>query len=947
MPTPYHATYLAHRLTVSGEAGNVESIGRSLQQSRVDLNPHQVDAALFALRSPYSQGAILADEVGLGKTIEAGIILTQYWAERKRRILLIVPATLRKQWQAELSDKFGLPSTVIDGPAIKEAKPLNALDTKGARVAIVSYDLASRYSEHVRRVPWDLVVVDEAHRLRNVYQASSVTAANIRDATAGRQKLLLTATPLQNSLAELYGLVSVIDERVFGDIKTFREQFTRRGADADYADLQERLRPLVARTLRKQVTEFINFTRRTALTADFEFTPDEQELYEGVSELLRTPDLLSLPAGQRPLMTLVLRKLLASSTFAIAGTLTGFAARVKAQLDPSAQSAPTVREITADYEARDEESERKLSDVKEPVPSNDPDPISPEEEYRELTRLARLAESITANAKGEKLVSFLPEAFARATALGAARKAVIFTESRRTQRSLFDRLYEAGYAGQIVCINGENRDLGSPAIYQRWLDRHRGSDKISGAKAADMKASLVEEFRDTASILLATESAAEGVNLQFASLLINYDLPWNPQRVEQRIGRVHRYGQQHDVVVVNFLNRSNAADKRVHELLSDKFNLFDGVFGASDEILGALESGVDLEKRIAQIYQEARTQTEIQAAFDDLQAEIADVVEQRMLNTRAAVLDHLDDEVAKRLQVYRDEAKAALNRREEDLLELTRIELGDAADFKRDEPAFTYTPVVGDPTRYHLDWREAEAQDCHFYHQETALAQEIIARAQARRLPIRRLHFDYTGDEQRFTPLEELVGREGWLRCTRLEVSAGRDEQFVLLTGCTDDGEAIDPEDIDRMLRLRANVAGEAVRESVPDALHFHYEVARGKRVEQLANRDNSFFEVESEKLDRYAEDLKFGLEAELRELEALIREARKDARRVTGLESKLEGQKRVKALEKLRKDKRQRFYDASDEIERQRDELIAEAEARLAQRVGEEVVWEVRWVMD
>jgi len=129
---------------------------------------------------------------------------------------------------------------------------------------------------------------------------------------------------------------------------------------------------------------------------------------------------------------------------------------------------------------------------------------------------------------------------------------------------------------------------------------------------------LVEYFRDEAVIMIATEAGAEGINLQFCSLVVNYDLPWNPQRIEQRIGRCHRYGQRHDVVVVNFLNRKNAADQRVYQLLSEKFKLFEGVFGASDEVLGNIESGVDFEKRIAQIYQQCRTEDEIQSAFDAL-----------------------------------------------------------------------------------------------------------------------------------------------------------------------------------------------------------------------------------------------------------------------------------------------------------------------------------------
>src|SRR5207245_5609971 len=197
--------------------------------------------------------------------------------------------------------------------------------------------------------------------------------------------------------------------------------------------------------------------------------------------------------------------------------------------------------------------------------------------------------------------------------------AAICNESRQTQAYLLELLETNGYAGQIMTLNGTNTDRRSSEIYQSWKHRHAGGETVTGSKAVDLRAALIEHFRDEAAIMVATEAAAEGVNLQFCSLVVNYDLPWNPQRIEQRIGRCHRYGQKHDVVVINFLNRRNAADQRVFQILSEKFRLFDGVFGVSDEVLGALESGVDFEKRIADVYQSCRTPTEIDAALGALQ----------------------------------------------------------------------------------------------------------------------------------------------------------------------------------------------------------------------------------------------------------------------------------------------------------------------------------------
>jgi SNF2 family DNA or RNA helicase len=207
--TDYHAKYIACELTRRQGAGGAERLAGTVASAQVDLNPHQVDAALFAFGSPLSKGALLADEVGLGKTIEAGLVIAQRWAENRRRILVIAPSNLRKQWHQELSEKFFLPCQIL------EARSFNAALKSGnpppfepdAAVIICSYQFARNKADEVHRTLWDLVVIDEAHRLRNVYKPSNIVANALKDALASRTKLLLTATPLQNSLLELYGLM--------------------------------------------------------------------------------------------------------------------------------------------------------------------------------------------------------------------------------------------------------------------------------------------------------------------------------------------------------------------------------------------------------------------------------------------------------------------------------------------------------------------------------------------------------------------------------------------------------------------------------------------------------------------------------------------------------------------------------------------------------------------
>jgi SNF2 family DNA or RNA helicase len=224
--TDYHAKYFAYELTKRCPSDSVEKLAGALVDAQVDLNPHQVEAALFAFRSPLSKGAILADEVGLGKTIEAGLVLSQGWAERKRCILVITPANLRKQWYQELTEKFFLPCRILDTKSYNEAiKQGNFRPFEANDIIICSYQFARSKASDINSIHWDLVVIDEAHRLRNVYKPSNVIAQTLKGALKQTPKLLLTATPLQNSLLELFGLVSFIDELTFGDLKSFREQF--------------------------------------------------------------------------------------------------------------------------------------------------------------------------------------------------------------------------------------------------------------------------------------------------------------------------------------------------------------------------------------------------------------------------------------------------------------------------------------------------------------------------------------------------------------------------------------------------------------------------------------------------------------------------------------------------------------------------------------------------
>jgi superfamily II DNA or RNA helicase len=916
-----------------------DALARSLSTARVEMKPHQVDAALFALKSPLTRGAILADEVGLGKTIEAGLVIAQRWAERRRRILLIVPASLRKQWSQELQSKFSLATTILEAKTYRDLqKASHRRPFESDNIIISSYEFAARKAEDLAGISWDLVVFDEAHRLRNVYkQNGSRRAKELKRALQERFKVLLTATPLQNSLMELYGLVSVVDEHIFGDEFAFKTSYMGRTAgNAGLLMLRDRLKPVCRRTLRKQALEagHISYTRRNAITARFEPYDREHELYQAVSAFLQREDTILFGEKANALVTLIYRKILGSSTVALVETLNSSIESLKRKRPISPATLidiDTAEEIAEELDGDENDAEG------EPI-----DPAKLEAEIAELTRFRDLAREIgPQNAKGEKLLNVLPEALDQIVARGGQRKAVIFTESVRTQRYLRDLLSAQGFEGQIVLLNGSNNDPESKAIYRDWLARHKGTEAISGSKTADMKAAIVEAFRDSKSIMIATESGAEGINLQFCSLVVNFDLPWNPQRVEQRIGRCHRYGQKIDVTVVNFLNLKNRAEERVFELLDQKFRLFDGVFGASDEVLGAIETGVDFERRILEIVQKCRSDDEINAAFDALQAELAASIDADMMAARQKLLDNMDTAVVRLLKQREGEISHVLSDFDERLLTLVRAELPEARFHNGHPRRFDY---VGET--YTTEWPLADEMGWRFFRlADDNLATQLVERARGRGLNGATLRFRYNHKAHGvLADLEAYIGRHGWLQLSLVTVqTAGKDMQYVVLAGLTDDGEALPAETLDRLFLIPATSA--AVSDPLPERLEAVHKLRLGEVIAQAERQTAEWYEAEEEKLARYADDLEKGLDAEIKEIEEEIAELTKRSRDpALPLAEKVALKREAQRKEDRREELVRQRYDRKKQIRDQVNAMLDEVLANLRLEPVVKPLFTIRW---
>jgi len=966
-------TYLAHALTERKSVSDREKLNGSIRAANIDLNPHQVDAAIFAFKSPLSRGAILADEVGLGKTIEAGLVIDQLIAEGRNKILILVPASLRTQWQDELRNRFYLESTVIDGPILKKMQKtqMQANPLEDGGIFIASHNFAYRYDFISGTIPWDLVIIDEAHRLRNVWRKSNKTAKRIREVLKGRPKILLTATPLQNNLMELFGLTSFLDEDYLGTDYSFTTLFAnpvkKQNKTERLIQLKERLMGtidpetgepsggILTRTLRKQVKGLVAFTNRYSVTEDFAPNDDEVELYNHVSEYLGRPFLASTKATQRNMMELVYRKILASSSFAIAGTLYRvshfLAKRLQQEFGVNQDELNALAEqLRAEsetkfgkklspvdfpkYEAKNKDEEQEvlpgLDDIEQDLSkieeeSADADDLGEDElldddtkkfvereidhkftkeevlqELRDVLDFHFLASTIDQNQKSQALVRVLGKVFKHADKQGWPQKAVIFTESRRTQDHLEKLLGGLGY--DLILFNGTNAGKRAREIFDEW-EKAFPKEAEEGSKSINLRKALVWKFKTLEKgILITTEAGAEGLNLQFANIVINYDLPWNPQRVEQRIGRCHRYGQKLDVLVINFLNRRNYADQRVYELLGEKIRLFGNLFDFSDKVLGTeqltddgyevreialggLGSGVDFERKILDIYRKCRTEKEIENGFKQLQLELSDVIQEKVEDAHRKVVQHFDEEVRRKLRLRQKQLADSLDRYDALLRTYLDMSLGDKIEY-RSANIFDY-----DGRTYYLG-SLSEDEKRNGYKpataKETFIKEKLDEDKKTRGTWKITLRHD---DERRRHSFEEFVGKEcqlifDVLNCKRRTIN-NTDEQFekIILSGLYKDGDSWKPIDASRLEKIftalkieREENADGRLRDELEDLATKHV----NKEKEQISSENEKYIFEEMDRLNQFVEEslLKFQQEMddrrkEINDLKKTVRASR------------------------------------------------------------------------
>ncbi|MDD3587593.1 MAG: DEAD/DEAH box helicase [Thermoguttaceae bacterium] len=978
--TQYQAQVITFELT-RRKADAFNRVIDTLADIPVDLNPHQIDAAVVALNSPFSKGVILADEVGLGKTIEVGIVAAQMFSSGKKRQLVLCTPGLRKHWADQLTEHFHIPVRILDEQREDVASQLELplqtqesaarclLDEKRIQnnendslpefdgVLIASYTFLNRYESLFAARTWDLLIIDEAHRLRKLYKDVLKTTQTVQKSLFADKTILITAFPLQYSLLDLYSLTQLIDDTIFGSEEVFRERFMLSNRP-DFAELKRRLAPCLVRTLRRQVLEFVPMTKRTSLTAAYSPTAEQKKLYKAVADFFFRKDKFpGVPAAVQVMWITFVQKAMGSSVPALTGILQTIRQRLgEYGEDVSRRDAETQRE--GNFEEGDDENnfgdwenEEIAVNTFDITPSPKSSSLRPSAPARknpspEITRLDSFIEqanSLASDPKTDVLLTSLRTGFQRMKEVGANEKALVFTESLHTQQYLKEFLDANGYAGKIVVFNGQNNSPESRKIYRNWLLLNKGTGRICGVPGADLRQSLIDYFRDTASIMIATEAGAEGLDLQFCSFVVNYDLPFNPIQLEWRIGRCHRYGQKFDVVVVNFLNTDSLADRKAYELLSDRFSLFDGMFGSSDTVLGSLETGTQLEKKIARIMRTCRTEEEIESAFDDLQKECETQVRSQMATARQALFENMDSNVIERFQVRIGRVQNRLDHRTEIFWKLLKYYYRDKYWF--DDTLFTFGFLGSKEAFYQLgtrrkplskeailDTRRPKTTQPIPINPSDPTAQMIYKKIKAEKLPPARLEFHLSKECQgKYADLLR-ESQSGWLRFDIVSLDGFTQSDELVYTVCDASGQLLPPEFAQSLMESDAVISDQPYR-NCPFVSELETALNRqvSELTQQMEQNGQAFFEEETAKIDRYASDLQLALELELRRLSKQIKILDESLKKQLSLKEKLEIQHQKSALKREQSEKTRSLLVKQDELRLRQDKLVEQIRNQLS----------------
>ena len=936
VPHPIHRRYCAEELVRLRRAGEKRRYVAAQRRGRVDPNPHQIEAVMFALERIPHGGCILADEVGLGKTIEAGLVVAQLLAEGMRRVLIIVPRPLLGQWQAELRDLFGIDA--------RDASDDN-VDVAAAGVFIAGREFAGgeRGFQRLQQAPpFELFLIDEAHEVfagihrrygkSGVYDEASPharTAHRVRTLMGNGMApvLLLTATPMQNSLDELWALVQYIDRTgtLLGDKPTFDQLFKAsagsesNGAGVEQAtELQRRLRRVVQRTLRRQAMPYLDrpFVGRQAKLFAYRMRAAEKALYDDVTGYLLEPDLAAFRGRARQLQVIGFLRRMASSKAALAASLRGVAARLQ--------------RMTQGHAGEDRSDLDDLEDDADPTPpaaeaisvGASPPRLNTAKIAEERARVQdfiQRADTLPDDTKAESLVKVVHELLDRPP---DRRKVLIFTESLTTQDYLRALLVEKTPLREqdITLFRGVNDSPRASEALRVWREEEDAETPrhLRASLAVAVRLALVHEFKTRSTVLIATEAGAKGLNLQFCDTIVNYDLPWNPQRIEQRIGRCHRYGQKRDVTVINFLAEDNQAQVLTFDILSNKLDLFGKVLDMSDVVLqtprsdssAALASalGPNFEAQVRRIWERARSIDDVEAELRQLRDTLEErrreldrtrehtigLIEQRLDASVRQVFDRIQDELAPALAELDGELKAVLGA----YLDAQGIAWGESE--REGRPAIHF----GASSRLPAPFAEggtvvlggahglAGADPLHVGH---PLVQAAVASARQDCAGQYRVCFRLDASAPK--ALRTRRGSRGRLALTRIRYDGFEPEERLRVTAVFDDAEVLRP--AEAALELLRQPCADSAEPATPLAVteaHLNEVVDEELFEEQgrVADINQQGFEQTMTQLDQYLADRALVLRRQQRRQTQRLAAAERQRDQSIGADNRARAEKRV-----------------------------------------------------
>lgn len=858
---------------------SIDRISMSLFNSKIKLTPHQIDAALFAFKSPLNKWVLLADEVWLWKTIEAWIVIAQLRFERKAKILIISPASLIRQWNMELYDKFSLESEIMDRKNFNQyirkwyANPFTA----AWNIIICSYNFASANKDLLHDADFDTVVIDEAHKLRNIYTDNAVISKNIRYAVDRFKRILLTATPIQNSLMDLYWISTFIDSNIFWDKNIFRKKYIKE-FEENKDDLRTRLKTFMHRTLRNQVTQYIRYTNRIAKTFFFEHTDEEREIYKMLQDLIQNPEAhpYIIPRKQSKLLLLILTRLMWSSVAALSWTLEMIFKRLILIKEWVVEDNNILEYLEIDELVDELDDEDVVSEVRQEIWEDKKiDAEVLDKEIQFISDFLEKTKSVDHESKYYSLVDSLNYSFDHLKRIWANEKVIIFTSSRRTQDFLYKSLKE-GWFTDILMFNWSNNDEESRRIYEEWIAMPENADKINNNRWTNMRSAILEKFKRDGKILISTESWAEWLNLQFCSLEINYDLPRNPQVLEQRIWRCHRFWQKFDVTIINFINQSNKVEQRIYELLSIKFNIFNEIFWASDSILWSLDEVENIEKSIAQIYQQCRTEDEIDKAFDDLQQQYSVDIEESLSRTKQEVIDNFEEDLQKYFIDTLTNTKKKIGYIEHIFRNLCKCVLWETAEYDDEN----YILKIKEMWVYQLSSQNSEDEYIDL-NMNTALWQYVINEVKKINEKYWTMYFDISNYKSKLTEIEKMKWKKWILTFNKYTIKSFEDEEYLFFSGMTDEWEFLDDETIQKMFRLSVSEQyNNWISDELLDKINDNVDINCKKIFNISSEKNNSYLNDEIVKINKWADDKVEAVELKVE----LMREQRKELRKQSDL---------------------------------------------------------------